>query len=191
MNEKLRREFDDALMSTGRTGVAGLIDYLDQAGFYTAPCSGAYHLACEGGLLEHSLNVLTIALEMNHALQAMLPEDSIILAALLHDAGKVGRYGKSNYEPNILKNGKQSAAKPYTTNKNLLYIDHAIRSTQIVESFITLKEDEEFAIMYHNGLYTKIGYDLSGHETPLQMIIHWADMWASRVVEAEEEEGEE
>ena len=34
-------------------------------------------------------------------------------------------------------------------------------------------------------------YELVGHETPLYMILHWADMWASRVIEMSDGEEEE
>ena len=49
--------------------------------------------------------------------------------------------------------------------------------------FIDLTEDEQYAILYHNGLYGNLKYVISGHETPLYMIVHWADMWASYVIE--------
>ena len=51
-------------------------------------------------------------------------------------------------------------------------------------------EEEEHAILYHNGLYGSLKYSIQGKETPLYMIIHFADMWASRVLEAKGEEDE-
>ena len=100
----------------------------------------------------------------------------------------MGDHGKANYEPNVLKSGTVSAAKPYITNKSLIYLPHEIRSAMIAERYIELSEDEEAAILWHNGLYGQFKYDIPGKETPLYMILHWADMWASRVVEDEKEE---
>ena len=60
-----------------------------------------------------------------------------------------------------------------------------------VTLFIDLTEDEEWAILCHDGLYDFMKYDMQGHETQLSMIIHWADMWASKVLEGGKEEGEE
>jgi len=69
------------------------------------------------------------------------------------------------------------------TNKELLYVPHEIRSIAIAERFISLTENEEFAILYHNGMYGDLKYSYSGKETPLSMILHFADLWASRVTE--------
>ena len=41
-----------------RPGADALLNYLEnKSDFFTAPASARYHLACEGGLCEHSLNV--------------------------------------------------------------------------------------------------------------------------------------
>ena len=175
----------EALRTTEVEGIDKLISAMESEGFFTAPCSGQFHLCKEGGLAEHSYNVLSIMIDLNRVIGGA-DMKSIILCALLHDLGKMGDHGKANYVPNILKSGKVSDSKPYETNKDLLYIDHAIRSVIIAERYIQLTEEEEHAIIYHNGKYTHIGYDLK--ETPLMLLLHFADMWASRVVEAEEEE---
>ena len=182
------KEIVEALMATEREGMYDLLTYMEQNGFYQAPCSGGYHLAVEGGLAEHSLNVYHIAKRLGDALigaDKITDEmrDAITICSLLHDLGKIGQYGKPNYVPNTLKSGSVSDAKPYKTNPDLLYVDHEIRSIAIASLFIDLTEDEQYAILYHNGLYGNLKYAINGHETPLYMLIHWADMWASRVVE--------
>ena len=174
------------LKGTGRTGIISLIDFMEEGGFFTAPCSGQYHLAEQGGLAEHSLNVYFALLGIDGALDANIPLDSIIICGILHDLGKMGDYGKGNYIANILKSGEQSKSKPYVTNTNLLYVPHEIRSIAIAQRFIELSEDEQFAILYHNGLYTPLGNSYKGKERPLSMALHFADMWCSRVTEAEE-----
>lgn len=186
--EKLINEFRDTLLKTEREGMVELLDYLADNGFLDAPCSTKFHLAKEGGLLEHSVNVLHVAEKLSVSLYGAKNltkelKDSIAICALLHDIGKIGDFGKSNYVPKVLKSGKVSEAEPYETNKDLLYIDHEIRSIKLASLFIDLTEEEEHAILYHNGLYGNLKYAISGKETPLYMIIHWADMWASRVVE--------
>ena len=173
------------LKATGRTGIIDLIDYMEESGFFTAPCSGAHHLSREGGLAEHSLNVYYGMIALDKAFDTDLPFDSITLCGLLHDLGKMGDYGKPNYVENILKSGKQSDSKPYVTNSDLLYIPHEIRSIAIAERHITLTEEEEFAILYHNALYSDLKYSYKGKETPLSMILHFSDLWCSRVTENE------
>lgn len=179
------------LESVKRDGIDELIGAMEQGGFFTAPCSSDKHLCVEGGLAKHSLNVYALMFDMDKALESKLPIDSIIICGLLHDLGKMGDHGKANYVENILKSGKKSDAKPFTTNKDLIYLPHEIRSAMIAERYITLTEEEESAILWHNGLYGSFKYDIPGKETPLYMVLHWADMWASRVVEVENEEKEE
>ena len=178
------------LKETSRTGVIDLIDYMEEAGFFTSPCSTDKHLSREGGLAEHSLNVVYKMMELDKAFKSDLPWDSIILTGLLHDLGKMGDFGKPNYVENLLKSGKVSDAKPYKTNPDLLYVPHEIRSVAIAERHIMLTEQEEFAILYHNGMYGDLRYAFSGKETPLSLVLHFADMWSSRVTEIEKEETE-
>lgn len=187
-----------ALSSTGRAKMDNLIRHLDKIGFYNAPCSGSHHLSHEGGLAEHSLNVYRIMKDMAIVLLEKSEyerlSDSIIICSLLHDVGKCGEYDKPNYIPNMIKDGrptkvnpeqkyKQSDSKPYITNPELLYIPHEVRSISIIRQYINLTEEENHAIYYHNGKYTHTGYDLK--ETPLQMLLHFADLWSSRVIEME------
>ena len=178
------------LKETGRTGIIDLIDYMEEAGFFISPCSTDKHLSRESGLAEHSLNVVYKMMELDKAFKADLPWDSVILTGLLHDLGKMGDFGKPNYVENLLKSGKVSDAKPYKTNPDLLYVPHEIRSVAIAERYITLTEQEEFAILYHNGMYGELKYAFSGKETPLSLVLHFADMWSSRVTEVEKEADE-
>lgn len=176
------------LEDTGREGIFSLIDYMDEGGFFEAPCSSDKHLCREGGLAEHSWNVYQYMLKLDFALNTGLPLETIVLCGFLHDLGKMGDHGKSNYIVNVLKSGTVSAAKPYKTNPELIYLPHEVRSVMIAERYINLSEEEESAILWHNGLYGQFKYDIPGKETPLYMVLHWADMWASRVVEEEDEE---
>lgn len=179
--------FDGELIKTKRDNIKELIGCMEDGGFYESPCSGAHHLAEPGGLLEHSLNVLTLARDLARAWESSIPDESITISALLHDLGKMGDHGKPNYAENYLKDGSRSSAKPYITNTNLVYIPHEVRSVLIAERYIYLSEEEERAILWHNGLYGQFRNDITGKETELYMIIHFADMWASRITEKEEE----
>lgn len=192
----------DLLMGTKREGMENLLNWMNDNGFYTAPCSGGNHLAKEGGLLEHSLNVLDLMDDIYNGGKldedTTIQPDSIIICALLHDLGKCGDHGKSNYVPNMIKDGrptkaepeqkyKQSEDKPFKTNPELMYVPHEVRSVAIAERFISLTEDEEWAILMHNGLYGDFRYGIQGKETPLYLLLHFADMWASRVLEVEKQ----
>lgn len=179
----------DSLMKTGREGMEDLIDAMEDWGFFNAPASGSFHLACEFGLLHHTRNVMETAEKIGVCLLGGAEynkiHDSVIISAALHDLGKCGQFGKPNYVPNVLKSGKASDAKPYKKNSDLLPVDHEIRSVAMAQMYIDLTEEEQFAILYHNGMYGPLKYSLQGIETPLFMIVHWADMWAARVIEGD------
>lgn len=191
--ENIKNRTEGLLLSTGRQGMDGLLAEMDGMGFYTAPCSTQYHLAYPGGLLEHSLNVYELMDRLSSILYPEVDKSSVIICALLHDLGKAGQFGKPNYVVNMLKGrGKnaepyQSPTKPYIGNPELMYIDHEVRSIQIAGRYIKLTEDENWAILMHNGMYGNFKYQIQGKETPLYLLLHMADMWASRVVEKESE----
>lgn len=195
---EMKDRIEELLWSADRDGMNDLLKRMELMGFYDAPCSTQHHLCKPGGLMEHSLNVCDIALSLVKTLDSELniSDDSIVICALLHDIGKCGQFDKPNYVPNMIKDGrptkadpeqkyKQSESKPYETNNELLRVDHEVRALQIISKYIDLTEEESFAILHHNGMYGNLKYALSGKETALQILIHFADMWASRVMEIE------
>lgn len=201
---KMKDRIERLLLSAEREGMDKLLAWMDENGFYQMPCSGGNHLAKEGGLAEHSLNVLGVMQDMSFLL-CNGPEniskeyqDAIYICSLLHDLGKCGDYGKPGYVPNMLKGRAtkanptpepyQSDKKPFKVNDEIFPIDHGVRSVKIASKFIELTEEEELAILWHNGLYGNFRYQIQGRETPLYMLLHFADLWASRVVEKEKEE---
>lgn len=196
----------DKLEETGRVGIDELIAYMKINGFFSSPCSAANHLAKPGGLAEHSYNVLCIMSGLSYMLhKSDIPageiDNTIAITAILHDLGKMGQFNKPGYVPNMLKGRPtkanpnpepyQSEKKPYVVNPDLLCVDHEVRSIAIASRFIRLTEEEQQAILWHNGLYGPFRYEIQGKETPLYMLLHFADMWASRAIEAEGMEGED
>ena len=191
--EENRAEIIKRLKATNRPGMTELIEAMDQGGFFESPCSGGYHLCEKGGLAEHTLNVCDFAHKVAEAL--LTPDklddemrESITVAALLHDLGKMGDYDKCGYVPNLLKSGKPSATKPFKVNKDLLAVPHSVRSVKIATKFISLTEDEEFAILMHDGLYGDMKYSIQGHETLLFFILHTADFYSARFYEVDGDE---
>lgn len=180
---EIQKQIEYLLMHTRRDNIGALIRFLENTGFYESPCSTQYHLCKPGGLAEHSLGVYRCMIALNDALAAELPEDSTVIVSLLHDVGKAGETDKPLYAPNILKGDVVSSSKPYITNKDLAFMPHEVRGLKNICKFIDLTEDEEHAILHHNGMYGDLKYLLTGKERPLQMMLHFADMWASRVEE--------
>lgn len=177
----MKNRFNELLLSTHREGMEDLIAYMELNGFYTAPCSTKFHLSCEKGLLMHSINVYNKMVSFyNSQTEFTTDQHSIAIVSLLHDIGKC-----EQYVPNILKSGQQSTSTPYETNKDLHLINHETRSLIIASQFIKLTNDEQYAILYHNNQYTPTGYTIKGKETPLMLLLYYADLWCSRVTEKE------
>jgi 23S rRNA maturation-related 3'-5' exoribonuclease YhaM len=127
-DESMKERIIELLKSTCRPDIYKLIEHMEEIGFFTAPCSSQYHLAKDGGLAEHSLNVYDEMRRVGNAIffaTCTESENSIIISSLLHDLGKASYRGKPNYIPNILASGKISDKKPFETNKDLLLADHA------------------------------------------------------------------
>ena len=117
--EEKKAKFIEMLKSTGREGIDKIIEVIDGLGFFTAPASTKFHLSYEGGLLEHSLNVCEMALElreviikMNPDLQTSLPVESVIISSLLHDVCKSDIY-KPTVKKMKNKNGEWVDTKTY------------------------------------------------------------------------------
>jgi len=179
----MKNKFTELLKSTNIDGIDNLINHLEKNGFFVSPASAGHHMSKDGGLLEHSLNVYNVAAEFGktNLVDGIIEDNDLIIACLLHDVGKMGAFGEPNYIPNILKSGNRSDKKPWITTR--IGIEHQDLSLMIVNRFIELNREQAIAIKYHNGLYTPDGRDIKGNETPLYLIVHFADMWASRIIE--------
>lgn len=190
--------FRDNMLATGRDGMAQLLDFMVDIGFLDAPASGGNHLCQDGGLLEHTVNVMQLAEKIGVAMLGGTAynkiHNSVMIAAGLHDLGKCGRFGSPYYMENMIQDGrptkanpeqkyKRSEAKPFKTNTDLCHIDHPLRSVELAARYIDLTEEEEHAIFYHDGAYGSLAYDLKGHEEPLQVIVHFADFWSAQFLE--------
>lgn len=102
MSQKYRRakkRFEDILNSVGREGTDQLLLELWRNNFFRAPASVRYHDNVPDGLLYHSLNVYDCAMRIrsemlkdNPELESELDENSVAVAALLHDVCKADEY---------------------------------------------------------------------------------------------------
>ena len=81
-----------------RPGTETLIDYIDTTNYFTTAQCYSHH-KYEGGLVDHSLEVLDAMLKNN---DAGLSSESITVAALFHDLGKAtvdGNKFSSSFHP--------------------------------------------------------------------------------------------
>lgn len=170
--------------------ITNLVQFLvERTTWMTAPASTKYHLSCPAGLVMHSVAVTETALRLAQTLMPDIPRDSVILCAMMHDAGKIygstGSDGKlePRYVPNILAKGNQSEAEPYKYNKESLGMSLTIKDLLVPMKFVDMSDAEMQAILLADGQYVAVNKDSQHEEHPLGLIIHWADYWEGHVQE--------
>lgn len=174
-----------------REGADKLLSYLtDACDFFTAPASTRFHGNYEGGLCEHSLNVYDCLCDImsrpriKEQYGISYSEESIAIAALLHDICKTNFY-KVSFRNAKNAEGKWESVPFYTIEDNLPY-GHGEKSVYIASGFMRLTRDEAFAIRYHMGFS---GNDDPGNVGramemfPLAFFLHCADSEAAYFME--------
>jgi hypothetical protein len=170
-----------------RQGSDKCLQWLNGSDFFTAPASTRYHLACEGGLVQHSINVYKrlatlCRVEEELAGKELFNPESIAICALLHDACKINFYKTEN------RNSKNEAGQwvkiPFFTIDDTLPYGHGEKSVYIVSGFFHLEREEAMAIRWHMG-----GFDdaAKGNQSlskafemfPLAVLLHIADIQAA------------
>ena len=179
----MKEKFIELLRSTNREGIESLISFLEKTDFYNAPASTRFHGSYEGGLLEHSMKVYEILSYKlkNNVIDLFVPEDTIIITALLHDICKVNFY-KVDY-----RNAKNSRGEwekvPYYTVDDTIPYGHGEKSVMMISEYIKLTSEEKYAIRWHMGFtepkeaYITLGAAFKKY--PLALLIHEADLEAT------------
>lgn len=192
--------FEAELAKVNRPGMDKLLAYIRKSDFYKAPASTKYHLSCEGGLLQHSLNVLdalrgillpTPDGEFYYRVAgnavATIPQDSVIIIALLHDICKTYFYTTSWRNAKNEQTGKWEKV-PFFTVKDRMPLGHGDKSVMIIKQYIDLTTPEMYAIWHHMGFTDNADFQTVTNaidQFPIIWAMHTADMMASRFMEDE------
>lgn len=204
--QEMITRFENEMAKVNRPGVDKLMEYIRKSDFYTAPASTKYHLACESGLLRHSLNVLdalrgllTPAYDTSGAFSgweykvagvaaATIPDESVIVMALLHDICKTYFYKIAFRNVKNEQTGKWEKA-PYFTIEDKMPLGHGAKSAMIIKNYMELTNMEMYAIWWHmgfNGEYendTCVGSSIEKY--PAVLALQTADMQAAKIMELE------
>ena len=142
----------EKLRQTKREGIEEFIAYLDTTDFMSAPASTKFHLNVLGGLMQHSLNVLRFAEEINKSTEADIPEESIILGALLHDICKINYYELGEeWDKEHKDKTNQWRKKSVWKVNDQEPLGHGEKSAILASKYIDLTTDELAAIRWHMG----------------------------------------
>jgi hypothetical protein len=179
-----------------REGSEELLRYLlsPASDFFSAPASTRFHLAYEGGLVEHSLNVYACLKDFlsgpkaRTEYQLVFSDETIAIVALLHDLCKVNVYQKSMRNVKD-KTGTWVQVPSYEYNDQLPY-GHGEKSVYIISGFMKLSREEAFAIRFHMGFSDtddKSNVSAAYEKFPLALALSVADMEATYFIEAKKE----
>lgn len=177
-----------------REGADKLLDYLTSSAsdFFTAPASTRFHGSYPSGLCEHSINVYEslcdyMARPRARELYGMnYSEETIAIAALLHDICKVNIY-RSGFRNVKDENGVWKSVPSYSFEDKLPY-GHGEKSVYIISGYMKLTRDEAFAIRYHMGFAgteDKLNVGSAFEMFPLAFALSVADMESTYYLEDE------
>lgn len=208
--EKNKQDFISLLKSVNREGanVDGLIKKLDASGFFTAPASTKYNCAYEGGLVEHCLDVfynMRRMAENKHLIEeGIVPYESIVITALLHDMYKMNFYEVyyqnkkvySDYGSKKDDGGRFDwvAVKGYgvvDAKDRFLYGTNQETSEYMVRKYIPLTLEESVAIIRSNS--SVVGTLDNGtpdifNRYPLSVLLYLADVMSCYIDESTDRE---
>jgi len=177
-----------------RDGLDKLLEWLDTTDFYVAPASTRFHLMCEGGLCEHSINVFNrlcdeyknegiFDYKTQNATQELM--ESLAIVALFHDVCKANFYKLS--ERNVKNEYGEWVKVPYYTieNKSIL-VGHGYKSARIVNRYLDITDEEYMAIVHHMGYSAED--DIANiseifRKSKLALLLHIADTKATFIDE--------
>lgn len=185
--------FRSTMNNIKRDGMDKLMEFIERSDFYKAPASTRFHGAHEGGLLEHSINVYNCLMAKKtaegtvwHDLLADTPDESIAIAALLHDLCKTYFYTIEYRNRKV--DGEWIQVPVYGIDDKIPY-GHGEKSVMMIEEYIKLKPYERYAIRWHMGPYSgQQEWNTLGaamERFPLVLALYEADMEASHILEKE------
>ena len=192
-----KERFIELLRSTKREGIEKLIDFLEKTDFFTAPASTRFHSSYEGGLLQEVAQCLRLpgwprnrdrrysGIPQTAGMRLdSIPQESIIIVALLHDLCKVNFYAtEMRWRKDA--NNKWEQYPVYAVNDRNPY-GHGEKSVMMASEFIHLTMEERYAIRWHMGMSEANiiqTYCQAAEKYPLVLFTHMADQMATSYLE--------
>ncbi|MBN1363208.1 MAG: HD domain-containing protein [Syntrophaceae bacterium] len=169
---KRKQEFDEFI---------GMLE--KESSWLDSPASTRFHLNKEGGLLEHSVGVAETLLKLRDVLAPQISEEACVIVGLLHDVGKIGMPGKPRYFKNHNEWEIKNRNMTYTINPGEVYMGIAARSLYLIAKYIPLSDSEAQALLYHDGQYIDSNREVVHKETPLTLLVQFADLWTAHILE--------
>jgi putative nucleotidyltransferase with HDIG domain len=159
-----------------------MVDHLgERLALCPASSKREYHAAFPGGLVDHSLRVLSNAMKLCKAFSWDIPRDSLIIGALFHDLGKVGDHEQDYYLPQTDSWRQDKLGEMYTHNRKMQYMTVPDRGVWLCQHFgLKLTQEEFLAIKLNDGHFDETNAPYKMKEPTLAVAVHMADLIATR-----------
>jgi len=141
----------------------------------------SFHCAHPGGLVEHSLNVLRNLKKLIQIYESDISSESMIMAALFHDWGKVGDLNEAYYLEQDSDWHREKLGQMYKINEDMQSMPNAERGLWILQHFgVKLSLDEWIAIRTNDGPGVDENKPYFGREPTLALLLQHADQMATK-----------
>lgn len=198
VNANIKYYGEKLLGENPRKGMKETLTHLRELGFFNAPASSSFHLNEPGGLATHSINVYEMAMSIKSDLVARkpeladrLPDESIAIAALLHDVCKAEIY-KEGQKWRKDEQGRWESYRGYTVDYSDFPMGHGEKSViRLLKAGLDLTDDEMMAIRWHMSAWGLAfqnseecnSLNAAREKCPLVSLIQAADVLAAGVLE--------
>lgn len=209
--EENTARYKKLLGSVHRDGIRKLMEYMESGtDFYTAPASTRFHLAREGGLLQHSLNVYDCLMDKRENpvwkdILNNIPIESLRIVSLLHDICKANFYKETTKNQKTYDRKKVMEAetwqrkhdsmgdyiwetvKTYQVDEQLP-LGHGEKSVIVVQKYLRLTVNETMGIRWHMGFsepkeaWNALGVAMDKY--PIILAVYEADLEATKILES-------
>lgn len=189
---EFKKHFREAASSLGypEECISNFLGWLEETDFFSTAASTRFHHSYEGGLLEHSLEVMCKAQQLaTSTAYAGLSKAEITIAALCHDLCKIGIYkpGTRNVKDELT--GTWNKVACYSPAQAALPFGHGELSVlMLYQHFAQVSDDIILGIRYHMGTFwvpdeLKGQYREACTKSPMPLLLFVADMMSSEEVE--------
>jgi hypothetical protein len=161
------------------------LNWLIDNGFFKAPASTKYHGNYEGGLFDHSFEVMNALVELTEKNGLTWQrERSPYIVGIFHDLCKIDQY-KHPFVVKDLLGTKVEDTHAWEYRSDTLLKGHGDKSVMLLSQLLRLTEEEVLCIRYHMGAFVEReewnDYTRAIHRYPNVLWTHQADMIASHV----------
>ena len=151
-----------------------------------ASAKADYHGAFPGGLVDHSLRVLNHLVALNKTYDWKLPKESMIIAALFHDIGKLGMPGSDSGNDFYIEQTdnwrRDKLGEVYRYNNDIPYMTTPDRSVFLMQHYqIRLTPDEWLCIKLNDGFVLQENKPYCLKISPLVYGIQTADFISTMI----------